>query len=82
MPTQDRKLIEQDSERMLSPVPLSERRPTWKQILVWVGFGYVVTGLFVGGVLAGFGGQPGVPPETAMWAIFLGLGSLFVLTSL
>jgi len=82
MPTQDRKLIEQDSERMLSPVPLSERRPTWKQILVWVGFGYVVTGLFVGGVLAGFGGQPGVPPETAMWAIFLGMGSLFVLTSL
>lgn len=82
MPTQDKKFIEQDSERMLSPVPFSERRSTWKQILVWVGFGYVVTGLFVGGILAGFGGQPGVPPETAIWAITLGMGFLFILTSL
>jgi cytosine permease len=67
---------------MLTPVPVSERRPAWKQILVWVGFGYVVTGLFVGGVLAGFGGTPGVPPGTALWAVALGMGSLFVLTSL
>ncbi|MDD3839423.1 MAG: cytosine permease [Clostridia bacterium] len=72
----------QDDERMLSPVPMSERRPTWKQILVWVGFGYVVTGLFVGGVLAGFGGQPGVPPKTALLAIIIGMGSLFIITSL
>lgn len=71
-----------DEEHMLSPVPMSERRPAWKQVLVWVGFGYVVTGLFVGGVLAGFGGQHGVPPALAAWAIALGMGSLFVLTSL
>jgi cytosine permease len=71
-----------DTDFMLSPVPMSARRPTWKQVLVWVGFGYVVTGLFVGGVLAGFGGQPGVPFGTAILAIILGMGSLTVLTSL
>jgi cytosine permease len=72
----------QDTDYMLSPVPMSARRPTWKQVLVWVGFGYVVTGLFVGGVLAGFGGQPGVPFGTAIVAIALGMGSLTVLTVL
>lgn len=71
-----------DDERMLSPVPMSERRPTFNQIMVWVGFGYVVTGLFVGGVLAGFGGKPGVSPQTAIWAIILGMGSLSILTAL
>ena len=47
-------VVLEDGERMLSPVPMSERRPTFNQIMVWVGFGYVVTGLFIGGVLAGF----------------------------
>lgn len=74
--------IEHDDERMLSPVPMSERRPTFNQVMVWVGFGYVVTGLFVGGVLAGFGGQPGLPPNMAIWAIVLGMGSLTIMTSL
>ncbi|GEN81875.1 cytosine/purines uracil thiamine allantoin permease [Sporosarcina luteola] len=73
---------QEDGEYMLSPVPESERRPTWKQVMVWVGFGYVVTGLFVGGVLAGFGGQPGVPPGMALWAIGIGMGVLLVLTTL
>lgn len=71
-----------DNERMLSPVPMSERRPTFNQVMVWVGFGYVVTGLFVGGVLAGFGNKPGVSPMTAMWAIILGMGSLSIITAL
>ncbi|MFW5996101.1 MAG: purine-cytosine permease family protein [Halanaerobiaceae bacterium] len=71
----------QDDEHMLSPVPMSERRPTWRQVLVWVGFGYVVTGLFVGGVLAGFGGQPGLPPQSAALSIALGMGFLFIMTS-
>lgn len=71
-----------DEEYMLSPVPLENRRSTWKQIMVWVGFGYVVTGLFVGGVLAGYGGQPGVSPSTAAWAIVLGMGFLLLLTFL
>ena len=71
----------EDKDRMLSPVPMSERRPTWKQILVWVGFGYVVTGLFVGGVLAGFGGQAGLPPKMAFLSVVLGMGSLFLITS-
>jgi len=71
-----------DEEYMLSEVPVSARRPTWKQVMVWVGFGYVVTGLFVGGVLAGFGGQPGVSPMKALWAIGLGMGTLTILTIL
>lgn len=71
-----------DSERMLSPVPMSERRPTFNQVMVWVGFGYVVTGLFVGGVLAGFGGKPGVSPSLAILAIVIGMGALSVLTAL
>lgn len=41
-----------DQDHMLTPVPKSERRPTWKQVMVWVGFGYVVTGMFVDGVLS------------------------------
>ncbi|MCD8212463.1 MAG: cytosine permease [Campylobacter sp.] len=77
--TQD---VANDSERMLSPVPTSERRPTFNQIMVWVGFGYVVTGLFVGGVLAGFGNKPGVSPSTALWAIAIGMGSLSIITAL
>lgn len=80
--TQENAPIEHDDERMLSPVPMSERRPTFNQVMVWVGFGYVVTGLFVGGVLAGFGGQPGLPPTSALWAIILGMGSLTIMTSL
>ena len=74
--------IASDSERMLSPVPMNERRPTFNQVMVWVGFGYVVTGLFVGGVLAGFGNKPGVSPGTAMWAIVIGMGSLSIITAL
>ena len=75
-------VVLEDGERMLSPVPMSERRPTFNQIMVWVGFGYVVTGLFIGGVLAGFGGKPGVSPQTAIWAIILGMGSLSIITAL
>ncbi|SBW09311.1 conserved membrane hypothetical protein [uncultured delta proteobacterium] len=74
--------ISGDTEFTLMPVPISDRRATWKQILVWIGFGYVVTGLFVGGVLAGFGGQPGVSYHDALWSIALGMGALFILTSL
>ncbi|MDO5045438.1 MAG: hypothetical protein Q4D84_01980, partial [Campylobacter sp.] len=40
------------------------------------------TGLFVGGVLAGFGNKPGVSPATAIWAIVLGMGSLSVITAM
>jgi len=71
-----------DQEHMLSPVPISERRATWKQVMVWIGFGYVVTGMFVGGVLAGYGEQPGLPPGLAFLAIVLGMGLLAVLTTL
>ena len=29
-------VVLEDGERMLSPVPMSERRPTFNQIMVWV----------------------------------------------
>lgn len=71
-----------DQDHMLTPVPVNERRPTWKQVMVWVGFGYVVTGMFVGGVLAGYGDQPGLPPSLAFLSIALGMGLLTILTIL
>lgn len=70
-----------DSEFMLSPVPQTARRSTFSQVMVWVGFGYVVTGLFVGGVLAGFGGSNGVSPQMALLAVTIGMSLLFILTS-
>lgn len=73
--------VVEDGEFMLDAVPMDKRRSTFSQIMVWVGFGYAVTGLYVGGVLGGFGGKPGLSPNEAMWAIILGMGSLFLLTS-
>lgn len=70
-----------DDEYMLTAVPDEARRSTFSQVMVWVGFGYVVTGLFVGGVLAGFGNMAGVQPFTALLAVVLGMGTLFLLTS-
>jgi cytosine permease len=77
----DSETIQEDGEFMLAPVPLDKRRRTYDQVMVWVGFGYVVTGLFVGGVLGGYQGQPGLPPGQAVWAVILGMGSLFLITS-
>lgn len=74
-------LIEDEkNEFMLSPVPMNKRRPTLAQIWVWVGFGYVVTGLYVGGILAGHGNSPGLTPSQAIFAIIIGMGSLFLIT--
>lgn len=74
-------MVADDGEFMLDAVPMDKRRSTFSQIMVWIGFGYAVTGLYVGGVLGGFGGKPGLSPEDATWAIILGMGSLFLLTS-
>lgn len=71
-----------DEEYMLEAVPMDKRRSTYSQVMVWVGFGYVATGLFVGGTLAGYGGAPGLKPWEAVLAIVLGMGALFVMTSL
>lgn len=73
--------IEQDSEYMLEPVPMNKRRSTFGQIMVWVGFGYVATGLFVGGTLAGYGGSPGLNPTDALLSVIIGMGALFFITS-
>lgn len=73
-------LQEEHNDFMLSPVPLNKRRSTWAQVWVWVGFGYVVTGLVVGGILAGHGNMPGLKPSDAVLALILGMGSLFLLT--
>ncbi|KAI3596366.1 Cytosine/purine/uracil/thiamine/allantoin permease family protein [Cupriavidus necator H850] len=71
-----------DADYMFTPVPPDARRPTWKQVAVWVGFGYVATGLFIGGTLAGPAGGAGVSFPMALLAIAIGMGILFVLTSL
>lgn len=73
--------IQGDGEHMLEPVPMAERRSTLSQIMVWVGFGYAVTGLYVGGALGGYGGGNGLPPNLAFTAIVLGMGALFLITS-
>ena len=59
----------QDSEFMLEPVPENKRRSTASQVMVWIGFGYAVTGLIVGGTLGGYGGGGGLPPAEAVLAI-------------
>lgn len=71
----------QDGEYMLEPVHLDARRSTRSQFMVWIGFGYAVTGLIVGGNLAGYGGTDGMPFWPAFWAIVLGMGALYVMTS-
>lgn len=70
----------QDGEFMLEPVPEDKRRSTKSQIMVWIGFGYAVTGLVVGGALGGSGGM-GMSPGLAFLTIVLGMGSLFLITS-
>ena len=72
---------EYGDEYMMVPVPMEKRRSLWKQIWVWVGFGYAVTGLLVGGSLAGSGGV-GMPFGPAMWSVVIGMGLLFILTSM
>lgn len=79
-----------DADYMFATVPPGARRPTWKQVMVWVGFGYVATGLFIGGTLAGPAGGAGVSFSMALLAIAIaiaigmgmGMGILFVLTAL
>lgn len=79
--TKKNALEAKDEEFMLEPVPLNKRRSTYSQIMVWVGFGYVVTGLYVGGILGGYGDVEGLPFGQAILAIVLGMGSLFLITS-
>jgi len=67
---------------MLEPVPRTARRGTFGLAMVWVGFGFVVTGLIVGGQLAGQGGAPGMPFGLAMGTIATGELILFALTVL
>ena len=72
---------EKDGEYMLEAVPMDKRRSTFAQVMVWVGFGYVVTGLIVGGLLAGHNQAGGLPPGQAFLAGVLGMSYLFLLTS-
>ncbi len=67
---------------MLLPVPPQHRRSMFGIAAIWVGFGFVVTGLVVGGVLAGQGGAQGMPFDQAMLTIAAGELFLFVLTIL
>lgn len=69
-------------EFMLEPVPRLARRSWFAMFAIWVGFGYVPTGLIVGGQLAGQGGTDGMPFGEAVLAILVGEGLLLVLTFL
>jgi len=69
-------------EYMLEPVPKSARRKTIGIAAIWVGFGFVVTGLIVGGQLAGQGGAPGMTMGGAVTTIAIGELVLFALTIL
>ena len=69
-------------EYMLEPVPMPKRHKTKDQIMVWIGFGYVVTGLVIGGQIAGQGTGQGLPPLAMIISVALGMGFLFFLTSL
>ena len=69
-----------DGEFMLEPVPVTARRSTKSQFMVWIGFGYAVTGLIIGGTLGGYGGTGGMPPAQAMLAVILGMGALYLIT--
>ena len=71
-----------NEEFMLEPVPRGACRSWWAMFAIWVGFGYVPTGLIVGGQLAGQGGQPGMPFGQALLAIATGEGLLLALTFL
>ena len=71
-----------NEEHMLSPVPHLDKRSTIGLAAVWVGFGFVVTGLIVGGQLAGQGGAPGMSFAPAMLTITIGELILFALTVL
>lgn len=66
-------------EYMLEAVPASARRSWWSMFVIWVGFGYVPTGLIVGGQLAGQNGS-GMPFGDALFVVALGQGILFALT--
>lgn len=71
---------ETNEEFMLERVPRKARRSWWSQFVIWVGFGYVPTGLIVGGQLAGTAEGGGMPFESAILTIVLGQGILLLLT--
>ena len=71
-----------NEEFMLEPVPRGARRSWWAMFAIWVGFGYVPTGLIVGGQLAGQASQPGMPFGQALLAIATVEGLLLALTFL
>lgn len=67
-------------EFMLQPVPRGARRSWWSMFVIWVGFGYVPTGLIVGGQLAGSSAAGGMSFGQAILTIVIGEGLLLALT--
>lgn len=74
--------VNDHQEYMLESVPRTARRSTWGIAAIWVGFGFVVTGLVVGGQLAGQGGTAGMPMGQAFLTVAAGELFLFILTIL
>ena len=73
---------ETNEEFMLERVPAKARRGWWSMFAIWVGFGYVPTGLIVGGQLAGAADGGGMPFNLVMLTVTVGQGILLVLTFL
>lgn len=73
---------ESHEEYMLAAVPKTERRSWWSMFVIWAAFGYVPTGLIVGGQLAGSDDGGGMPFSGAVGTIVVGQGILVVLTFL
>ena len=71
---------ETNEEYMLERVPRKARRSWWSMFVIWVGFGYVPTGLIVGGQLAGTADGGGMGFGDAMLTVVLGQGILLLLT--
>ncbi len=74
--------VQQHEEFMLEPVPWKFRRSGLAMFVIWVGFGYVPTGLIVGGQLAGQNEKPGMTFFEALVSITIGEGLLLALTFL
>jgi len=70
----------QADEFLHESVPRRLRRTTWSQIWVWVGFGFMVTGLHIGGSFGGAFGLSSLTPGAAIAASIIGMGILMWIT--
>ena len=70
----------QAEEFLHESVPRRLRRTLWSQIWVWIGFGFMVTGLHIGGSFGGAFGLSSLTPGAAIAASIIGMGILLWIT--